>query len=173
MNKRLVMKAAKSAKKLVPAKGVKPKATQATPTEAKASIKPATKGEVYTKLASKTGLSKKKISTGFESCKATRPKATIKPATKGEVYTKLASKTGLSKKQISTVFESLTDIIGDEGDKKGRGLPVVPGLLKHKVVRKPATKAKRVQQETRVAAVEANLGESQLLSKFLKGAGWS
>jgi nucleoid DNA-binding protein len=65
-----------------------------------------------------------------------------KPATKGEVYTKLATKTGLSKKQVSTVFESLTELIGTELGKKGPGLFVVPGLLKLKVVRKPATKAK-------------------------------
>ena len=68
--------------------------------------------------------------------------SSTKPATKGEVYTKLATKTGLSKKQVSTVFESLTELIGNELGKKGPGLFVVPGLLKLKVVRKPATKAK-------------------------------
>jgi nucleoid DNA-binding protein len=65
-----------------------------------------------------------------------------KAASKGEIFTKLATKTGLSKKQISTVFESLTELIGGELGKKGPGLFVVPGLLKLKVVRKPATKAK-------------------------------
>jgi nucleoid DNA-binding protein len=68
--------------------------------------------------------------------------SSTKPATKGEVYTKLATKTGLSKKQVSTVFESLTELIGNELGKKGPGLFVVPGLLKVKVIRKPATKAK-------------------------------
>ncbi len=65
-----------------------------------------------------------------------------KPASKGEIFTKLATKTGLSKKQISSTFEALTDLIGGELGKKGPGLFVVPGLLKLKVVRKPATKAK-------------------------------
>ena len=37
---------------------------------------------------------------------------------------------------------SLTELIGNELGKKGPGLFVVPGLLKLKVVRKPATKAK-------------------------------
>ena len=69
--------------------------------------------------------------------------ATIKAATKGEVYTKVATKTGLTKKQVSTVFEAMTEMIGNELGKKGPGLFVVPGLLKLKVVRKPATKAKQ------------------------------
>jgi nucleoid DNA-binding protein len=68
--------------------------------------------------------------------------ATIKAATKGEVYTKLAGKTGLTKKQVSTVFDALTEMIGNELGKKGPGMFQVPGLLKLKVIRKPATKAK-------------------------------
>ena len=69
--------------------------------------------------------------------------ATAKPATKGEIYTKLADHTGLSKKQISTVFDSLNQLIGNELGKKGPGMFIVPGLLKLKVVKKPATKAKQ------------------------------
>ena len=69
--------------------------------------------------------------------------ATVKAATKGEVYTKLAAETGLTKKQVSTVFEALTKMIGNELGKKGPGLFQMPGLLKLKVVRKPATKAKQ------------------------------
>ncbi len=68
--------------------------------------------------------------------------ATIKAATKGEVFTKLATASGLTKKQVSTVFDELTKMIGNELGKKGPGLFQVPGLLKLKVVRKPATKAK-------------------------------
>jgi len=69
--------------------------------------------------------------------------ASTKPATKGEVYTKLASKSGLTKKQVSTVFDALTEMIGGELGKKGPGIFVVPGLLKLKIRRKPATKAKQ------------------------------
>jgi len=69
--------------------------------------------------------------------------SSTKPATKGEIYTKLATKTQLSKKQISTVFESLIELIGNELGKKGPGMFIVPGLLKLKVVKKPATKAKQ------------------------------
>lgn len=69
-------------------------------------------------------------------------KSSSKGATKGEIYTALGEKTGLSKKQISGVFDALADLIGKELGKKGPGLFTVPGLLKLKVVRKPATKAK-------------------------------
>ena len=41
------------------------------------------------------------------------------------------------------MFDALTELIGNELGKKGPGLFVVPGLLKLKVVRKPATKAKQ------------------------------
>jgi nucleoid DNA-binding protein len=68
--------------------------------------------------------------------------ATVKAATKGEIYTKLATSTGLTKKQVSSVFDELTKMIGSELGKKGPGLFQMPGLLKLKVVRKPATKAK-------------------------------
>lgn len=82
--------------------------------------------------------------------KAAEPKAAPAPAaksapklaTKTEIFGNLADKTGLSKKQISSVFDALTDLIGKELGKKGPGLFVVPGLLKLKVVHKPATKAR-------------------------------
>jgi nucleoid DNA-binding protein len=73
---------------------------------------------------------------------AAADKTASKAATKGEIYTKIATKTGLSKKQVSTVFDALTEMIASELGKKGPGLFQIPGLLKLKVVRKPATKAK-------------------------------
>jgi nucleoid DNA-binding protein len=66
-----------------------------------------------------------------------------KSATKSEVYAALAEKTGLSKKEISKIFSAMSELIGKELGKKGPGLFTVPGLLKLKVVRKPATKAKQ------------------------------
>ena len=64
-------------------------------------------------------------------------------ATKAEVYTSLAEKTGLGKKEIAQVFDAMSDLIAKELSKKGPGQFVIPGLLKLKVVRKPATKAKQ------------------------------
>ena len=82
--------------------------------------------------------------------KAAKPKAAsagtdkkVKQRTKAEVYAKLAESSGLSKKQITTVFDHLAELIKNDLGKKGPGLFVVPGLLKIKVVRKPATKATR------------------------------
>ncbi len=66
-----------------------------------------------------------------------------KSATKAEVYTQLAEKTNLSKKDIATVFSAMSELISKELGKKGPGLFVIPGLVKLKVVRKPATKAKQ------------------------------
>ncbi len=75
--------------------------------------------------------------------KAAPAPAQAKPATKGEIFSNLSEKTGLSKSEISSVFTALSEVIGKELGKKGPGLFVVPGLLKLKVVRKPATKAKQ------------------------------
>ena len=63
-----------------------------------------------------------------------------KPASKSEVFSTLAEKTGLSRKQVGAVFDALSDAIGKDLSKRGPGVFVVPGLLKLKVVRKPATK---------------------------------
>jgi nucleoid DNA-binding protein len=73
--------------------------------------------------------------------KAAEAKAAPKSATKGEIYSKLAESSGLSKKQIALVFDALGELIKGELGKKGPGLFQIPGLLKLKVVRKPATKA--------------------------------
>lgn len=66
-----------------------------------------------------------------------------KSATKAEIYTAIAETTGLGKKEVTKVFDALSELIAKELGKKGPGLFVIPGLLKLKVVRKPATKAKQ------------------------------
>ena len=73
-----------------------------------------------------------------EKAAATKPKQ----ATKSEIYALLAEKTKLSKKQISEVFDAMRELIGKDLGKKGPGIFVVPGLLKLKIVDKPATKAR-------------------------------
>ena len=50
--------------------------------------------------------------------------------------------TGLGKKEVAAVFAALGALIAQELGKKGPGQVVLPGLLKLKVVRKPATKAR-------------------------------
>lgn len=68
--------------------------------------------------------------------------ATGKAMTKTEILTALAEGTGLSKKEIGSVFDELGTLIGKNLSKKGPGIFNIPGLMKVKVVRKPATKAR-------------------------------
>jgi nucleoid DNA-binding protein len=71
--------------------------------------------------------------------KAPKPKS----MTKSAVYQELADKTGLKRKQVGDVFNALSDILKRELGKKGPGLFTIPGLLKMRLVRKPATKARK------------------------------
>jgi len=70
-------------------------------------------------------------------------KSADKPMTKTEILNSLAEATELNKKQVSSVLEALGDLIGHNLGKKGPGVFNVPGLMKIKVVRKPATKARK------------------------------
>jgi nucleoid DNA-binding protein len=60
--------------------------------------------------------------------------------TKSEILAQIAKDTELSKKQVGAVFESLNGII--KKSLRGAGSFTMPGLLKLKVVKKPATKAR-------------------------------
>ena len=60
--------------------------------------------------------------------------------TKSEVLTTIAKETDLSKKQVGAVFDSLGGVI--KKSLRGNGLFTMPGLLKMKVVKRPATKAR-------------------------------
>ena len=75
--------------------------------------------------------------------KAAAGASKVKAATKGEIYAKLAEQTELSKKQVASVLDGLVELVKSELGKKGPGLFQIPGLLKLKLVRKPATKAKQ------------------------------
>jgi DNA-binding protein HU-beta len=60
--------------------------------------------------------------------------------TKSEVLTQISKDTSLSRKQVSSVFDSLGGVI--RKSLRGNGLFTLPGLMKLKVVKKPATKAR-------------------------------
>ncbi|HKT74276.1 MAG TPA: HU family DNA-binding protein [Steroidobacteraceae bacterium] len=60
--------------------------------------------------------------------------------TKSEVMTQISKDTGLSRKQVGGVFDSLSGVI--KKSLRSNGLFTLPGLLKLKVVKKPATKAR-------------------------------
>ena len=67
-----------------------------------------------------------------------------KSRTKSEVLQALADKTGLSRKQVAAVFDELANIINNDLGKKGPRVFTLPGLLKLKVVVKPAVKGGKV-----------------------------
>jgi len=60
--------------------------------------------------------------------------------TKSEIVAQITKDTELSRKQVTAVFESLNGQI--KKSLRSGGLFTVPGLLKLKVVKKPATKAR-------------------------------
>lgn len=55
------------------------------------------------------------------------------------MYGEISKVTGLSRKQVSSVFESLSGVVKKSLSKKGPGMFTVPGLLKIRVIHKPAT----------------------------------
>jgi nucleoid DNA-binding protein len=66
-----------------------------------------------------------------------------KARTKSEVFGELADASDMSKKQVTAVFDALAGIIKKDLGKRGPGVFTVPGLMKIKVVRKPATRARK------------------------------
>ena len=60
--------------------------------------------------------------------------------TKSEIVAKICKDSELSRKQVAAVFESLNGII--KKSLRSNGMFTLPGLLKMKVVKKPATKAR-------------------------------
>ena len=72
--------------------------------------------------------------------KAAAPK---KPLTKSQILAELADATDLSKKDVAAVLDSLGTLMGKSLGRRGPGVFNVPGLMKVKVVRKPATKARK------------------------------
>jgi nucleoid DNA-binding protein len=61
-----------------------------------------------------------------------------KSPTRSEVIAQICKDTDLTRKQVAEVFESLHKVI--KKSLRGPGLFTMPGLLKMKVVKKPATK---------------------------------
>ena len=66
-----------------------------------------------------------------------------KRLTKAQVVAELANASDLDKKSVARVFESLQDLIRKQLSARGPGEFVVPGLVKLRVVKKPATKERQ------------------------------
>jgi nucleoid DNA-binding protein len=69
---------------------------------------------------------------------------TKKPPTKSEIYAKIVDDTGLTRKDVAAVFDSLNGQIKKSlGGRNETSMNSIPGLLKMRVVKKPARKARK------------------------------
>ena len=93
---------------------------------------------------------------------ANRKTTTLKEAmTKTQLLENLSESTGLQKKDVASVLDQLGAVIERHVRKRAVGTFTLPGLLKIKVVCKPATKARKMMspftgQEITVAAKPAS-----------------
>ncbi|MEE9332854.1 MAG: HU family DNA-binding protein [Granulosicoccaceae bacterium] len=90
-------------------------------------------------MAAKKKVTKKKASAKKKAGAA----AVKKPPTKSEIMTTISEKTELSRKEVAGVFDALAEVIQDNLKPRGPGMFSVPGLMKIRVIKKPATKARK------------------------------
>ena len=69
--------------------------------------------------------------------------ASAKPPSKSEIYAHISEEAELSRKQVAAVFDALSGLIEKNLKSRGPGIFTLPGLLKIKVIKKPATKARK------------------------------
>ena len=96
-----------------------------------------------------------------------------KPPTKSEILNHIAAETDLSRKEVAAVLQSLEGMIAKELKPRGSGLFNLPGLLKIKVIKKPARKARKginpfTGEEMMFKAKPASKGVKVLPLKGLK-----
>ena len=78
-----------------------------------------------------------------EKTPARKMTAISEPLTKSQLLSTLAENTGLDKKSVTAVMDEMSAVIERHLKKRGAGEFTVPGLMKIKTVRKPATKARK------------------------------
>ena len=74
---------------------------------------------------------------------AKKIKAISTAYTKTQLFAHIAEDTGLARKDVAKVFDSLSDVIEGHIKSRGAGEFKLPGLMKIKVNKKPATKARK------------------------------
>ena len=100
------------------------------------------------KTAAKKSASKKTSARAAPAKKAaSKKRASVavgdKPPTKSEVMNSIAETTGLARKEVVSVFDALNGMIEANLKARGPGMFSVPGLMKIRVNKKPATKARK------------------------------
>ncbi len=74
---------------------------------------------------------------------AQKAAAKKKPRTKSEIMLNMAAAGGVTRQQVADMFEAMGAMIKKDLGRSGPGTFSVPGLLKVRVIRKPATKARK------------------------------
>ena len=104
-----------------------------------AAKKPAAKAK---KTSKKVAAPKKAAATAAVVVK--QPKTTITTAyNKSKIMSTIAESAGIGRKQVAAVFEELSTLASRHLRKGGAGEFVIPGLVKCRVINKPATKARK------------------------------
>ncbi|OPZ22717.1 MAG: DNA-binding protein HU [candidate division BRC1 bacterium ADurb.BinA364] len=65
-----------------------------------------------------------------------------KAATKTQIVAALSESTQLAKKDVQAVIDGLSEMVKKDMGRRGPGVFTIPGLVKLKVVKKPARKAR-------------------------------
>lgn len=134
----MAIRKTKTAKKTT--KKTTAKTTKAVKTKAKA--KPVAKRTTKKTVAKKTTTTARATTTAGTPT-LTRVSVGNKPYSKSELIATLSGRTGVARKQVQQVLESLQEIIQVHLNKQGPETFVWPGMAKIKVVKKPATKARK------------------------------
>ena len=95
------------------------------------------------KSVAKKSVAKKAVAKKATSAKKSVMTAIAEPMTKTAMLTHIAEVTELSKKDVTAVLDELGIVINRHIKKKACGEFKLPGLLKVKVVKKPAVKARK------------------------------
>ena len=127
-----------ASKKATAKKAVAKKATAKKATAKKATAKKATAVRATAAKTTATRTTAKK-----KAAPSVNAAGVKKPPTKSEILTSIADSTELSRKQVISVFDALNALIQDNLKPRGPGSFSVPGLMKIRVNKKPATKARK------------------------------
>lgn len=95
------------------------------------------------------------------------------PYTKAQLLSALADNTGVAKRDVAAVFDELAAIIERHIKKRAAGTFTLPGLMKIRTTRKPATRARKGRnpftgEEIMIAAKPARTAVKVLPLKALK-----
>ncbi|MDP3275006.1 MAG: HU family DNA-binding protein [Deltaproteobacteria bacterium] len=94
-----------------------------------------------------------------------------KRLTKAQLFAELAEATDLPKKKVAEVFDALQEVMKKQLTGRGPGEFVLPGLLKVRVVKRPATKEREgINPQTREKiTIPAKPASKRVRATALKG----